>query len=223
MELITADLRVPAKTRIDTIYSRVDELFVGDWRANIDELASCMVAFRAQYRALRDLLRQHTSVLTEPALQGAQSFLLRSTPRYDMRVNLWFPESNLAKTNDRYRRYLSINELHNHDFSFLSICLSGPGYTSSFYTDLAFSPERRVGERLNLAFAGQIALSGDTVLRVDCELDYHAQHWPVAFSTTLNLIPREARDRPTQYVVDRESFTVREVIRAEPQLMQAAF
>lgn len=221
MKLIEADAFFDPHVDIDQIYALIDDLFADDWRDHVDALASCMIGLRAEHRALRDLLSRHAMNAAEPTLQGAQSFLLKFTPRYGIRINLWFPETELARTNDRYRRYLSIDEMHNHDFSFLTICLSGPGYTSSFYRDRDFSAERQAGDRLDLAPAGEISLCGDRVLLVDRDLDYHAQHWPASFSTTLNLIPRDPHPRPTQYIVNRHDLTVREVARGEPQLAAA--
>lgn len=218
MKLYDIRDRTDPATSIDEVYRRIDALFDAGWRENVEALAECMAALRAEHRALRSLIARHTAAATDPRLQGAQSFILRYTERYGLRINLWFPDNALARSNERYRKYLSIDELHNHDFSFLTICLSGPGYISDFYMDKDFSPERSTGDTVDLISLGEIQLNGETVMFVERDLDYHSQQWPAAFTTTLNLIPREPHPCPVQYVVAKHDHRIQQVIHGEASL-----
>ncbi|MGW8142513.1 hypothetical protein [Sphingomonas zeae] len=211
--LCPSNLRMPDQG-FDDVLKRLDELVASGWREAKHAVADAMLSFRSNGLALRRLAAAAIASGKAPPLQGAQSFLLADRPDYAIRINMWFPLTGLARTNDRYRRYLSIDELHNHDFDFFSICLSGPGYTSLFYREEVFDPDRSAGERVPLEAPRVVSLTGDDVLFVEKEKDYHAQQWPTALTTTLNVIPRAVGERRVQYVLDAESLSIRDVIRA---------
>lgn len=198
---------------LEPVLHRLDKLFEDDWRTRQAEIAGCLCALRRGHRALRALIARHSMDGEEARLQGAQSFLITHNDHYGIRVNLWFPQTKLAMVNPRYRKYLSIGELHNHDFDFFTLCLSGPGYTSRFYRDRCFSPWRGAGETLDLEALGSVCLAGEAVMLVEHSQDYHAQAWPESFTTTLNLIPNEGPELRVQYVVDEDSLAIRDVIR----------
>jgi hypothetical protein len=112
-----------------------------------------------------------------------------------------------------YRRYLSIDELHNHDFSFFTICLLGPGYKTHFYHDPAFTPNHNLGDIINLEDKGVLALSGERVLYVERDSDYHMQHWPDDFSVTLNVIPKNIPGKTNvQYILNADTFEVNTIL-----------
>ncbi|HEX9963756.1 MAG TPA: hypothetical protein VGB04_02090 [Allosphingosinicella sp.] len=198
---------------LEPVIERLHDFFSLGWRAHKREIAGCLQELRNGHRALRALIHEHTEADREPRLRGAQSFLLEYNDAFAIRINLWPAKSFLAEVNPRYRRYLSIDEMHNHDFDFFTISLSGPGYESRFFKDRDFNPDLTRGDKLDLEPLGMVALSGSQVLFVNRFTDYHSQQWPVSFTTTLNLIPRENPAMRVQYVVDETNHLVRDVIR----------
>lgn len=147
-----------------------------------------------------------------PDLAGAQSYFVFDGEFLAARINLWPPYSDRVGNSEAFRRYLSIEELHNHDFSFYTCCLLGSGYTSHFYRDAAFDPGMNVGDRPVLDDLGTISLAPGRTLLVDAFVDYHTQHWPEDFSVTLNLIPKvRKKDINVQYILDSETFRIKTV------------
>jgi hypothetical protein len=195
------------------IYGRLDEVMAADWRARMPEIAGLLVELRRDQRALRHFVSFQLRDGAWPTLEGAQSFVLARTDSMIVRTNLWFPPAARTANLDTYRKYLSIGEIHNHDFFFFTICLLGPGYTTQFYLDQAYSDSWDVGDKPMLEDLGVHALDDEKVLFVERDLDYHAQHWPQAFSATLNLIPRNVSGKhPVQYILDANDLSIKTVV-----------
>lgn len=228
MKFLTPVNQNIARDGIEPVLERLNDVFLKGWHDHKEEIAGCLRAMRNNHRVLRSLISRFVTDADTIKLQGAQSFLVTHNEHYGIRVNLWFPRSHLAEVNPRYRKYLSIEELHNHDFDFFTLSLSGPGYVSRFYRDMDFSPYRSAGDRLSLQTIGPVSLAGEKVMFVEHSQDFHAQTWPASFTTTLNLIPNEVPKVRVQYVVDEESLVIRDVIRAgapsnvEPLAREAA-
>lgn len=147
-----------------------------------------------------------------PEVAGAQSFRLMMTKNIIVRLNLWYPPDNAEKPLDSYRRYLSIDELHNHDFEFFTSCVFGPGYTTTLYRDDNHHENRIKGEKVDLSLVGTRRVAPKEIVFFEIGKDYHEQHWPEAFSVTLNVISRFlAKDHRVQYILNRDH-TIRTVI-----------
>lgn len=207
------------ETHSEKILRALDEVITCDWRARFQEIADHIGALAKDLLLLREWTSAVASKPKLPELSGAQSFVVYQSNTMFARINIWFPKGNLGSKLDAYRRYLSIEELHNHDFNFFTTRLLGPGYVSAFYrgpsADRIFSP----GEKLELHPLGKIELSNDKVLFVEKDLDYHSQEWVDELTVTLNIIPR-SRLGGVQYLVDDKKRTVNFVIdnRARAQL-----
>jgi hypothetical protein len=213
--LFFKDLEIAAAPRApDKVFADLDAVFSGDWQNRKDEVARLMLELRADYNLLRTFAVSIATAGKWPDLNGAQSYYVYQTDAVVVRMNLWFPYSSKNPAIDTLRRYLSIEELHNHDFQFFTICLLGSGYRTHFYRDRDWSPDRVAGELLDLSDEGVHALNGTDVLFVDKNLDYHLQHWPDTFSVTLNVIPANdpASDK-TQYILDKDSLRIKYVAR----------
>lgn len=140
-----------------------------------------------------------------PQVSGAQSFRLLMTDNIIVRLNLWYPPDNPESPLDSYRRYLSIDELHNHDFEFFTSCVFGPGYTTTLYHDPNHHPNRQKGDFVQLEKLGTKHVQCGDIVFFEAGTDYHEQHWPPSFSVTLNLISRHlAREERVQYVLDTQ-------------------
>lgn len=193
--------------------NELSELLAGDWQSRKDEIASLVSTLADDDKLLRAFTRTYTDTFRWPELKGAQSFLVTKTDSMVVRLNLWFPGNESSV--DTYRRYLSIDEIHNHDFDFFTACLFGPGYSTTFFRDETHHSARREFERVPLTDAETLKLEAGTVMFVECGRDFHMQHWPEAFSVTVNVIPRtfESGDR-IQYILDG-SHRIKTIINAK--------
>jgi len=194
----------------DAIFADLEEAFRSPWRHRMVEIADLIAGLRAEANLLRWFIAKVARRKEWPKLTGAQSFTLFSSETMLARINLWFPLS--ADASDSYRRYLSIEELHNHDFDFFTTCLFGPGYVSTFWQDHEFHETRRVGDKIALTDRETHRLEGNDVWFVAASTDFHSQHAPSSFSVTLNILPNWL-ERPTtiQYVLD-EGHSIKTVI-----------
>jgi hypothetical protein len=203
----------PNSSEAGLLYGRLDNYFSEPWGEYDNDIASTLVSLRRNMTALDPFFEQISNSENWPTMMGAQSFELYSSEYILVRINLWFPQVATQEQNDQYRRYLSIDELHNHDFSFFTICLLGPGYKTHFYHDPAFTPNHNLGDIINLEDKGVLALSGERVLYVERDSDYHMQHWPDDFSVTLNVIPKNIPGKTNvQYILNADTFEVNTIL-----------
>jgi hypothetical protein len=199
-----------------TLYERLDGIFAESWQDNYENIAAILVSLRRDMTALDPFFAEMSNSGNWPDMAGAQSFVLYTSKHILVRINLWFPQSDSQRDNDQYRRYLSIDELHNHDFSFFTICLLGPGYRTRFYHDPCFSHTRNLGNRIELTDLGVLQLTEERVLFVEKDVDYHMQHWPDEFSVTLNVIPRNIPGKTNiQYILNPRTFEISNIIAGE--------
>jgi hypothetical protein len=195
----------------------VDELklcFKADWRNNMQGIAELVSEFANNGAALREFINNIGAGGKWPSMSGAQSFLLENNSYFYIRINIWYPSSNLAAL-QIYRRYLSIEECHNHNFNFFTTCVLGPGYTTDFFTDLNHQMIKKPGDKVELTFNRKLKLSKGQVLFVERDSDYHIQHWPDGYSITLNLVP-VGKDNfsAQQYIIDFTTKLVKIIIAA---------
>jgi hypothetical protein len=183
----------------------IDRMFEGDWRAAKTTIAELIGELAAEDKLMRAFIRTYCEAGDWPDLNGAQSFLVMKTDRILVRVNMWLTSGDTGQPTESFRRYLSIDEMHNHDFDFFTTCLYGSGYAATFYRDHGHHPSRCRGETVEVEPLGTIHLTRGPVLFVEAGADYHAQHWPETLSVTLNVIPRdfETGDR-IQYILDQD-------------------
>jgi hypothetical protein len=200
--LIVQEPKSAAHARpVGEVLSDLEELARGAWPSQMPAIAGLMAELRADNHLLRNFVLENARRASWPTLTGAQSFTIHASEALFVRINLWF--AKLPSARESYRRYLSIDELHNHDFDFFTTCLYGPGYTSTFWVDVGHRDDRKVGDQVNLADERMVSLHGPQTWFVEAGRDYHAQHWPENFSITLNVIPRRrACLTTTQYTLD---------------------
>lgn len=195
------------------ILAELDDIFGDDWPSHEQRIADLMAALRHDGLLVRDWIQHAIAQETLPEMQGAQSFVIHRSPRMVARLNLWLPPGELGHIVPEYRRYLSIDELHNHNFDFFTILLLGSGYSARYYRDEDWISDLREGSTLDLGEPALFRLAGDAVHLVDRLLDYHSVNWPEEFSVSLNVMPNDA---PTedQYIVDADHMSVKFVISA---------
>lgn len=205
MILFESELSPPGPRDAREILAEIDRRIAAGWAADKAGIAGLVAELARDDALMRAFLRSYCDIPAWPVLTGAQSFVFMTTDSMFVRLNLWFPPDDPASPLDSYRRYLSIDELHNHDFDFFTACLHGPGYTTSFFRDEHHHARRRQGEKVALAEVESLHLGHGPVMYVESGKDYHMQHWPSALSVTVNVVPREYEqgDR-IQYVLDTD-------------------
>jgi hypothetical protein len=193
------------------ILAELDKIFADGWVGNEQRIADLMGALRHDGRLVRDWVQNAITQEALPELQGAQSFVIHRSQHMVARFNLWFPPGQHGYIVPEYRRYLSIDELHNHNFNFFTILLLGSGYSAQYYRDENWISDLSEGDSLPLGEPKNFQLTEDAVHLIDSLYDYHSVAWPENFSVSLNVVPN---DKPTedQYIVDHEKMVVKFVI-----------
>ena len=98
---------------------------------------------------------------------------------------------------------------HDHNFSFLTTGYFGPGYVSDYYDYDPEAVDGRLGEPLNLSFAGRSQLGEGKMMLYRAHRDIHSQLPPESLSVSLNIMD-EGDHVPwrDQYIVDLEAGTI---------------
>jgi hypothetical protein len=216
LQFLSDNKSVSIKRTSEQLYRELDALMTDEWLSNKVAIASVLVALRTNMSALGGLINDSAKRQIWPVMSGAQSFFLYESSNVLVRINLWFPENSKNAAIDNLRKYLSIGELHNHDFDFFTICLLGSEYMTHFYKDKKYSSHLKKGDHPDLDEVGIFKLKNDDVLFVERDVDYHLQHWPEDFTVTLNAIPRRISGKiNVQYILDPVSLRVKTVVAAQ--------
>ena len=140
---------------------------------------------------------------------SAQVFLLHRGARgFYLRANLW-PAATDAVTAASGPAAFSYGVPHDHNFSFLTTGYFGPGYVSDYYDYDPEAVDGRLGEPLNLSFAGRSQLGEGKMMLYRAHRDIHSQLPPESLSVSLNIMD-EGDHVPwrDQYIVDLEAGTI---------------
>ncbi|HET6524743.1 transposase [Sphingopyxis sp.] len=140
---------------------------------------------------------------------SAQVFLLHRGARgFYLRANLW-PAATDAVTAASGAAAFSYGVPHDHNFSFLTAGYFGPGYVSDYYDYDPEAVDGRLGEPLNLSFAGRSQLAEGKLMLYRAHRDIHSQLPPERLSISLNIMD-EGDHVPwrDQYIVDLEAGTI---------------
>ena len=140
---------------------------------------------------------------------SAQVFLLHRGARgFYLRANLW-PAATDAVTAASGPAAFSYGVPHDHNFSFLTAGYFGPGYVSDYYDYDPEAVDGRLGEPLNLSFAGRSQLGEGKMMLYRAHRDIHSQLPPESLSVSLNIMD-EGDHVPwrDQYIVDLEAGTI---------------
>lgn len=202
-----------APDRYDSVVARLEQIFEDDWREHRDELAGLVAVLARDDMALRELVTRHCGDGSWPTMAGAPSFDLRKTPRYRLRLNLWYPPASFTEGRQEHANYHSVGQCHNHAFDFFTACVFGPGYDSRFFRLAADDIRLDAEQDAALIDEGVLTLMPGEVWYVERDRDFHTQQWPSAYAITLNLIPRPAPDESArQYLIDEERLRVLKVV-----------
>jgi hypothetical protein len=197
----------------ESITADLNNSLAGEWKNEIPHLLTLIGKLKNRNLVLQNFLQRHLKAKKWPELSGAQSFMVYQNEFVRIRINMWPPIDNALHPSNTYRRYLSIGELHNHDYDFFSFCIFGPGYRTQFYQDLGYRADRQIGDAVSLEKKENFILGHDKIMFVESAVDYHEQFWPESFSATVNILPTKRKNRMVrQYVLDSESHIVKAII-----------
>lgn len=105
-----------------------------------------------------------------------------------VRANLWPLLPNDPRRRAILADALSYFDYHDHNFSFITANIFGPGYETELYRYDRARMVGYVGEKVDLAYLGRHRLDHGTVLFYEECADVHVQLPPTALSASLNLM-----------------------------------
>lgn len=129
-----------------------------------------------------------------PALSSAQSLFLGGGKDFYLRANLWPPAADIAGglvTRDRF----SYDLAHDHNYNFLTVGYSGPGYRSDIYEYDRETLSGEPGEPVALRFLERVHFRTGMVMFYRASKDVHIQYPPEDLSISLNLMVADAHTR----------------------------
>ena len=200
----------------ERVVEALDECFRDDrWMERRGRIEEAVADLSRDHCMLRYLVEELARQKRWPRIAGAQSFILYLDRNYYIRANLWYPKPNLVSGEEKYRKYLSIGECHNHTYSFFTAAVLGDGYESTFFTADVKGKALEPGDPVDLRERRPVRLAPGDVLFVERDRDFHIQHWPTDFTVTVNVVPIAAGDTsPRQYIVDADRGVVLHAINA---------
>ncbi len=143
-----------------------------------------------------------------PGLASAQTILIGSGKNFYVRANLW-PSLSDVGAGRMYQDQFSYNIAHDHNFSFLTVGYSGPGYETDIYEYDYDKVEGYAGEAVDIQFLEKVRFSAGMAMYYRASKDLHIQYPPSEMTITLNLLisPPEVRLRE-QYEFDLATKTI---------------
>lgn len=146
-----------------------------------------------------------TSPGHEGASYGPQSMVLSSVSNgYFLRANFWPSEKDMMLASSGGKAFV-YGTPHDHNFNFLTVGYFGPGYRSRYYEYDYETVVGNVGEKPELRFVEESALSEGKLMLYRAHVDIHDQIPPESLSVSINIIQAdEASSWADQYGFDLE-------------------
>lgn len=140
----------------------------------------------------------------------AQTMMLGRGPGFVVRANIWMPYDAEMRNREWQQRLFFYTVAHDHNFDFLTVGYTGPGYYSDLYEYDRSSVIGLPGEPVDLVDRGRIRLDRGKVMLYRASQDIHAQQPPEAFSISLNLMVADQRmGLQEQYFFDTDKRCLR--------------
>ncbi len=198
---------------LDELVERVAQTVIPD---DFESMKSC-APFLAGYARRKDILVDTINQTIEGLMlartvaptRTPQSFLLAVHDKFYIRCNIWAPISNDVKSKLYQERLYSLEVPHDHNFSFLTVGYSGPGYKTNILEHSRSREEYSVGDAVNLSPVGTYTLSPGDVMFYRQGIDVHVQHQPAELSSSINIIfISEYSQTEWQYIFDLKTATI---------------
>jgi hypothetical protein len=136
------------------------------------------------------------------------SLVLAVGPNFMIRANLW-------RATDQYEKLdLNVYGLaHDHNFDFLTLNYSGPGYVSKMYTYDYSRVRGLIGEHVDLKDNGELCLAEGEMFLYRKSLDVHEQFPPEADSITINVMATlQSSGYSSQYIFDTREGVITDIL-----------
>lgn len=144
---------------------------------------------RAAIAELKDGCEQQQRI----NMYGAQVLMLHRSPRrHFIRANLW-PAADDPVVRASGLSHYFYHVPHDHNFPFLTVGYSGPGYRSRWYEMDYAKVAGFEGEQAGLTLVEDGHLFPGRVLHYRAHRDVHDQHPPDALSVSISIIPESPR------------------------------
>lgn len=138
-----------------------------------------------------DELEENCSAQSTRNHYGPQVFMLHRAGRYAIRANFW-PALTDAVVESNGAESFFYDVPHDHNFSFLTVGYSGPGYISDYYEYDYDSVLGMPGEKTGLRFIERSQLTPGKTMLYRAHRDVHSQLPPEALSVSLNILEQSA-------------------------------
>jgi hypothetical protein len=136
---------------------------------------------------VRQLNKQIRNQFTSDAVASAQVIFLGKGPDFYVRANVWPSLADIA-SGRVYQDQFSYHLAHDHNYGFMTIGYSGPGYITEIYEYDYHRLEGYVGEPVDIRFLERVHFATGTVMLYRASRDLHIQLPPDDLSITLNLM-----------------------------------
>lgn len=151
-------------------------------------------------------LKQRCAGQLESNHYSAQVILLhRGTRKFMLRANFWPAATDSVLVNSGEGAFF-YGQPHDHNFSFLTVGYSGPGYWSDYYEHDYERAAGFVGEEVRLRFVERSRLAEGTVLLYRRHRDVHSQLPADSLSVSINIMAMS----PATEFLDQYGFDLRE-------------
>lgn len=146
-------------------------------------------------RALIDIMDGKRTCFYTP-----QSFVILSIDSVLVRGNLWCPTGPQRGVRSLRDAIFSYYMAHDHNYHFLTVGYSGPGYLTEIYEADPTAHDGQIGTELDVTLLEATALPEGKVMAYRAHRDIHTQLPPDSLSVSLNLMVRDMRsDTHEQY------------------------
>lgn len=143
-----------------------------------------------------------------------QTLTLAKLHNCDIRLVLWPHIESYDPLSSDHR--FAYGAAHDHNFNFISVGYSGPGYITEMYEYDRGSLNGVLGESVNMSHIGDYTLSKGDVMIYEAYKDIHIQRPPMSLSSTINVIPNNGF-LDYQYFFDLEKKTLISIIEESSQ------
>ena len=208
-------LDVPEATRRLGEIRRSDDDFLA-------RAATVLVGLYNNRTLLRQILFASLRQLSSDAgsaFYSPQSFLISSgklaceSDTFTLRGNIWFPPTLVGVNQHLEDSVYSYGNCHDHNFEFLTVGYSGPGYATDIYEYDHDQVTGVVGEAVDLRFTQRAVLGPGQVLHFRKSKDIHVQLHPERTSISINILlsEKDLKVRP-QYEFDLDTGRIASVL-----------
>lgn len=197
----------------------------GDDVETLAAFADRFAALTEDSKLVVDALKRELRRYRDPAYAGRSiSLPVARADNVIIRANVWSPHVVNAADYEREDDFTSYSVPHNHDFSFMTVGYSGPGYETDIYEYAGDPYDGEPGDAAHLTFLERTRLSPGKVMIYRKSSDAHVQFYPAEMSVSLNIIRVAPNDAlRALYAFDLTERRIVEVVEHHVDAQEALF